>query len=282
MLPILFTVMATYALLRLEQYDTYLGERIGLTVTQAADIQIRLRDLTNEVRLLSSKYEAAASLQSSVNLSHWTGGFRKIWEPEGLPIGVIILHQGHSSFAGNDMHGHRYPTLDLVPAAKKFASAGYRVYGMEMPPLPHSDGPVERFYRPVIDLIDAIGETDLPVFMVGLSGGGWTTTVATALEDRIAMGFSVAGDAPGDIAPIVDCTDWEQCNPPHDYRTLYAMAGERLVHIYNFGEPGPWSGLQGDLGYEYVNDMSATEHTLTDWTVEYILNRIASLAPHAK
>jgi hypothetical protein len=213
-------------------------------------------------------------MATSVNLTRWAGGLRKIWQPDQPAKGIVILHQGHSSLAGNDMNGHRFPTLDLVPLARRLVSSGYRVYGFEMPPLPHGEGQIERFYQPVIDLLDRISPQDLPIYMIGLSGGGWTTTVVTALDDRISLGFSVSGSLPEDVRPPESCEDWEQCNPPHDYRTLYAMAGDRLMQMYSLGEPGHFGGIEGDLGYAYVSDVNSNEHTITEWMEEYILGRI--------
>ena len=52
--------------------------------------------------------------------------------------------------------------------------------------------------------------------MAGLSGGGWTTTIASALDPRIVLSFPVAGSVPfamrdehpGD--PYHDLGDFEQ------------------------------------------------------------------------
>lgn len=45
---------------------------------------------------------------------------------------------------------------------------------------------------------------------------------------------------------------------------------------WNFGIQQGLVGLGGDLGYEYVNDMTANAHTITEWAVEYIVGRITS------
>lgn len=202
---------------------------------------------------------------------NWKGGLYNVWEPQGQQVGVMILHQGHDCFAGCSSSNH-----NLVPVAESFAAEGFRVYGFEMPPRPHDNGPIERFFQPVVDFINAI-EPGMPVYMAGLSGGGWTTSVVTALAPRVKRGYSVSGDIPIDVRPLTDDADFEQRNPPHDYRVLYAMAGDRLLHIYNFNEGGYFGGLSGDLGYAYVNHHSATTHTFSRESVEFILAELRGL-----
>ena len=38
-------------------------------------------------------------------------------------------------------------------------------------------------------------------YMVGISGGGWTTTLSAAIDDRISKSYSVAGTSPGKSKP---------------------------------------------------------------------------------
>ena len=52
--------------------------------------------------------------------------------------------------------------------------------------------------------------------MVGLSGGGWSTTVASALDKRIGLSFPVAGSLPLDMRTNDwhDGGDYEQTKRP--------------------------------------------------------------------
>ena len=52
--------------------------------------------------------------------------------------------------------------------------------------------------------------------MVGLSGGGWSTTVASALDKRIGLSFPVAGSLPLDMRTNDwhDGGDYEQTGRP--------------------------------------------------------------------
>jgi hypothetical protein len=74
------------------------------------------------------------------------------------------------------------------------------------------------------------------IVMVGLSGGGWTTTVAAAIDPRIDLSIPVAGSLPFDMRtalpgdPFHDLGDYEQqrARPIYDacnYTCMYALAG---------------------------------------------------------
>lgn len=193
---------------------------------------------------------------------NWTGGLVDVWEPTGKQIGVMILHQGHDCFAGC-----RYDD-SLVPVAEAFAAAGFRVYGFEMPPEPHDAGPIERYFQPVIDFLDKI-EPGMPIYMAGLSGGGWATSVVTALDTRIVRGYSVDGDPAS--------SDWEQQHPPHPYETLYAMAGDRLTHVYIPREPGGSPTGCASLAYSCHYDWTVDRHTFSPWAVSLILAEVGAV-----
>ena len=212
----------------------------------------------------------------------WEGGLYDVWVPE-KPKAVIILHQGHNCF--DDC----YPAPDdnMIPIAEQFAEAGFIVYGFEMPPFPHSEGPIEYYYESTLKFVESLSNR-YPIYMVGISGGGWTTTVITALSDRIVHGYSISGDAPFDIRPRAEQpadVEWEQLNPPTgSYRNLYDLAGKRLTHIYNYNEAHE-EGYTGamlsceatpecEAGYFYIWDYVATDHYISNWTVEYIIDDI--------
>jgi hypothetical protein len=84
---------------------------------------------------------------------------------------------------------------------------------------------------------------------VGLSGGGWTTTVCAAIDPRITRSYPAAGSLPFHLRPgspnaASSTGDWEQRmeTQPHFYRIagyldLYVMAaigaGRRQIQILN-------------------------------------------------
>ena len=101
-----------------------------------------------------------------------------------------------------------------------------------------------------INYAETLGYTR--VAMIGLSGGGWTTTVAAALDARIGLSIPVAGSIPfamrtrhaGD--PYHDLGDYEQlvARPMYavcDYKCMYALAalerGRNQVQLLHEGDP---------------------------------------------
>lgn len=214
----------------------------------------------------------------------WSGGLFNVWIPQH-PRAVMILHQGHNCF--DDCYGGADD--NLVPVAERLRDAGFIVYGFEMPVFPHSSGPIEYYYENVLNFVNSLNDC-YPVYMMGLSGGGWTTTVITALSDKILYGYSIAGDAPFDIRDRSNQPpdlEWEQLNPPTgSYRELYRIAENRLLHIYNYNESHVvGEGYTGSvlaceansecvMGYPYIWDYEAQGHQISSWATDYIIKDI--------
>lgn len=81
------------------------------------------------------------------------------------------------------------------------------------------------------------------IFMVGLSGGGWTTTVVAALDSRITASYPVAGSVP--MAMHFDrfqknWGDWEQVEPEMyriaSYEDFYIMGSYKRSQIQVLNE----------------------------------------------
>lgn len=174
---------------------------------------------------------------------------------------LIVWHGGHGQpFNGSWCHG----------ILQAFVGAGYHVLGMSMPlvaPNPTTvTTPGGVFVDDHNDLttLEAAGFPGLRVFidpvvrgitaalalvpftrvaMAGISGGGWTTHLAAAVDDRIRNSYPCAGGVPGDLRTgvIRDTGDYEQveARPWHSiatWREIYALAAytdRRSVQILN-------------------------------------------------
>jgi hypothetical protein len=89
--------------------------------------------------------------------------------------------------------------------------------------------PVFRFFlEPIHRAVSfALAQGYKKIVMGGLSGGGWSTTLASAIDPRIDVSMPVAGSMPCDFAHV--SWDFEQqCNSSWatvaNYSTLYALA----------------------------------------------------------
>ncbi|GAB2964482.1 alpha/beta hydrolase [Streptomyces pseudoechinosporeus] len=149
---------------------------------------------------------------------------------------------------------------------------------------------VQRTYRPP------------SVQMVGLSGGGWTTTVYPALDPRVTRSYPVAGSLPFFLRsappkPSPTTGDWEQRKDRHpvfygisDYLNLYALAAvgdhRRQMQILNrfddccFNavghrsyEPAVRHRVQviGNGHWELLEDATHGDHTISPFALSVIL-----------
>ena len=96
--------------------------------------------------------------------------------------------------------------------------------------------------------------------MIGLSGGGWTTVVYSAIDERISDSFSVAGSMPFYLrVDSRDMGDYEQTNielyKNVNYLELYVLSaygdGRQHVQIFNENDSCCFSG-DGNETYEFV------------------------------
>jgi hypothetical protein len=164
----------------------------------------------------------------------------RVWTPAKAGRDVVIFHQGHDwDYAG----------ANAQAAIQKFLDAGYVVVGMVMPggtetksgsPEAHNTAkpPLADFIGPVIGVINTLSPDHDRFFMTGLSGGGWTTTLAAAVDTRIAKSYPIAGslplEAPGN-------RDYEQFLPglSTGYPDLYVLGttpGRRQKQILYRGD----------------------------------------------
>jgi hypothetical protein len=101
--------------------------------------------------------------------------------------------------------------------------------------LPENGHPVKYFVEPVVIVLNYLEKNFhySSVSMVGISGGGWTTTLAAAIDTRIKKSFPVAGSYPIYLRSnsMRDWGDYEQ-TVPEIYRTV------NYLELYMLGSYG--------------------------------------------
>jgi hypothetical protein len=208
--------------------------------------------------------------------------------PDGFVSTARIFRPSHPNGRALIWHNGHQGTAAGIPVAKHAAARGYLVVLMDMPmfgansrfpkTLPDGsrltnvaveacggwplqlgsheafacfDHPLQVFNTPVIEVVSWLVDRGYDVAMGGLSGGGWTTAVAAAVDPRIRLSIPVAGTEPGlehfcdHGRPSSRCVfDFEQreiFRAAADYDTLYALgaAGARRgqTAIYNLHDP---------------------------------------------
>lgn len=150
---------------------------------------------------------------------------------------LMVFHHGHAHELGG--HGGNASIRFLL-------ERGYDVLGFYMPGLGPNSGPATHhvdiaelglkfFLEPVVVMLNQLTGTCHfeQIAMMGISGGGWTTTVYAALDPRVQLSFPIAGTLPLELrASGYDVGDLEQFEP-----AFYRIAG--YVDLYVLGSMGP-------------------------------------------
>jgi hypothetical protein len=121
----------------------------------------------------------------------------------------------------------------------------------------------------IVSLNYLLKTTDyLNVNMVGLSGGGWTTNLLAAIDDRISYSFSVAGSMPLYYRSGGSMGDVEQFLPElyrdvAGYPDLYVLGSygkdRKQVQILNRHDDCCFGQKQHDPNRNYDNDLKTFE-----------------------
>ncbi len=188
---------------------------------------------------------------------------------------LLIYHQGHGGdfFLGRDTihfflrHGYAVaafampllsmnvqPTIETLAGSITLQEHGdLRVLESDV------FSPMQFFFEPITVFLNyAMGEYDYDlVAMVGLSGGGWTTTLAAALDPRIERSYPVAGTRP---LYFGDGGDYEQTHPGlyalANYPELYVLGtyggARRQIQVLNRYDPCCFAGTEHVLYEEQV------------------------------
>jgi hypothetical protein len=162
--------------------------------------------------------------------------------------------------------------------------------------LPTKGSSLKYFLDPALSSLNyALSQRSYSKIMaVGISGGGWATTLLAAIDPRIQRSYAVAGSVPLSYRAFEPEGDWEQYNVPMEYLDLYAMSvaetGRRGYLFYN-GKDGccfqaqaifPWAGplrsalasFPGTFGV-FMAYAKAT-HDIQPAFAEFILNDLSN------
>ena len=240
-----------------------------------------------------------------------------LFHPNETNDKLIIYHQGHS---GGFIKG-KSTINEFLTNGYSVAAFSMPLFGMNNQPiiditnigpvkfqvhrqfsLLETDdfSPISYFFTPIAFTLNYFDKnyefTDY--YMVGISGGGWTTTVYSAIDPRISKSFEVNGSIPLPLrSQVQDIGDWEQFHPGihsiANYLQLYVMSshGEnrKFVQIFNEYDPCCFAGtlyelyedeirsVTSNIGngkYNTYLDSSHTEHKISESVIEFILETI--------
>ena len=253
----------------------------------------------------------------SIDMEYEINSTAYLFLPEVSNNKLIIYHEGH---AGDFIAGKNTIIFLL--------DEGYSVLAMSMPLLGMNNNPIIdldnfgkikftthkqlRFlesseFSPIKFFIEPIGVSlnyldeyfDFDsYYMVGISGGGWTTVLFSAIDDRISQSYSVAGTIPIFMrSDSKNIGDYEQIIPElyaiTNYLELYILNsyGDDRIHvqIFNNNDPCCFSGnisgiyddqinqrlIKLDKGnfFLYIDD-THNEHKISEYSRNLILKHM--------
>jgi len=267
------------------------------------------------------RYDDLENLESidkiSIKMEHDINSYSYLFNPTNSNNKLILYHQGHS---GDFINGKN--------TIKFFLNNDYTVLAFSMPLLGLNEQPIidhpkfgkikltshnqfqfletetftpfSLFVTPPIIALNYIEKNYNfdSINMVGISGGGWTTMLVSAMDTRIDQSFSVAGSYPIFLRnETKNFGDYEQTNPKlyeiANYLDLYTIAsyGEnrKFIQIFNKNDPCCYDG-DSFLAYEDVIktkiqklkngffdihlDDTHNEHKISAYSLEIIINSI--------
>ena len=253
----------------------------------------------------------------TIDMKHGISSIVYIFTPENHNGNLIMYHQGHS---GGFINGKS--------TIQKFLENDFAVAAFSMPLIGLNNQPVielenigkvqffkhnqfvhlesetfssmSYFFTPLTVTLNYLStDTSFDDFhMVGISGGGWTTTVYPALDTRITKSFSIAGSLPLSLRTVVDDVgDYEQYHPEFysiaNYLDLYTMSssgsGREHFQIFNQFDSCCFAGKTSSIFYdsilesvisydsgnfEIIIDDSHTGHKISTFISEFILKKL--------
>lgn len=233
---------------------------------------------------------------------------------------VILFHEGHN--------GDFYRSKDQI---RKLLDSGYSVVALCMPLMglnnnpaiefpnigvltlerhdhlkfltPNKGHPIKYFIEPVVSVLNYLEHNFKYSFasMFGFSGGGWTATVASAVDERIKKSFPVAGSYPLYLryATKEEWGDYEQ-NERKMYETanyveLYILGAygknREQLQVFNLYDPCCFGGTLsetykdtvknsirelGEGKFDIFLDDTHRKHGVSDEAMKRILAHLAS------
>lgn len=217
----------------------------------------------------------------------------------------MIYHQGHLG----DFHLGAH-------VINRFLDEGFHVLAYAMPlvglnespdpgivehdDMASLDRPMRYFLEPItvgLNYAETLRDFE-GIYMTGISGGGWTTVVYSALDPRIDSSYPVAGSYPLYIRTQIESSDgdFEQINPELyqtiSYLELYLLgaSSRRQLQIFNRYDPCCFEGtyalsyrnyLQDTLSefggsFDVLIDENQRSHEISSFALEAILSDVGA------
>jgi len=256
---------------------------------------------TVNVDISNSLYDDFVNLeridQLNIEMEYGINSISYLFIPESSNNKLIIYHQGH----GGDFSKGK-DTIQF------FLEKDYSVLAFSMPLLGMNDqpvveisnmgnikltshehlrflessnfSPIKFFVEPITISLNYLDKNyNFSSYdMVGISGGGWTVTLYSAIDERISQTYSIAGSVPIYLRSITENRgDYEQWLPElyqiANYLDLYIMSSygedKKFIQIFNKYDSCCFSG---ELYETYENEIKESLFTLSNGNFDIFLD----------
>ena len=220
------------------------------------------------------RYQNLSNLKSidklNIEMEYNVNSIVYLFLPENSNNELVIYHQGHAGdfILGKDsiellinegysvlalsmplLGMNNQPTIDLNDFGKLKFTSHKQLNFLES----SNFSPIKFFVEPIgVSLNYLDNNFDFNSYhMLGISGGGWTTVLFSAIDDRTSQNYSVAGSFPMFMrSDSKNIGDYEQIIPElytiANYLELYILSSfgpeRKLILVYNEFDPCCFSG----------------------------------------
>jgi hypothetical protein len=237
---------------------------------------------------IDTRYEDILSIDQidklTIQMDYGLSSYAYYFSPKKTNNKLMIFHQGHG--------GDFYESKNEI---KYFIDRGYSVVAFSMPLLGMNSKPIANiggktgriklsthnqmsylapknghnvryFIDPVVRALNYLNSKYKynKISMLGISGGGWTTTLVSAVDTRISMSFPVAGSLPIYLRSKRDWGDYEQSIPELyqkiSYLELYILASSdnrKQLQIINKWDACCFGGTKSDTYKNIVSKVAS-------------------------
>jgi hypothetical protein len=221
------------------------------------DVKSPVANLDNLARVDELDFAMPAALTTGATVQVTTTGYHFIprsWRKRH----AVILHQGHTCTDDDDQStndgpmgmwrtlnallSEGYPVVALFMPYMDAKSCGAQTHGWMLRNIDSSESsPIQYFLEPTARTLNYL-QAHYPQYvdyaMVGLSGGGWTTTVYSAIDPRITLGIAVAGSL-----PLYMRSGWSIGDEEQSWSSFYSIAGYPDLYVMGAVDP-QWNRRQ--------------------------------------
>lgn len=278
-------------------------------------------DITLDKSIVDERYSELENLKQidkiSISMEYGVNSKSYLFLADNSNNELVIYHQGHDGdfYLGKNtikfllennynvlafampLHGMNDRPIVDIPRIGKIELFLHQQFGMLDD---EKFSSIKFFVEPIYTSLNVVEDeyNFMNFHMMGISGGGWTSTIYPAVDDRISKSFSIAGGLPLALRTnFQDKGDYEQILPEMyrlvNYSEMFvlASAGEnrKYVQIFNKFDPCCYAGEKHEIYSEIIKtkidnlgegyfeayvDTTHKEHKISEYALEIILQEI--------